>query len=442
MESDQEAPNSETNNQNPSDKPSSEENWSRLTRKKSDDLRAAQRKDGRRKVEAGTKNLNVNPVLEDKTYGNLNEENRVVMRHSIALNIDNFKASTEGFEARPTREYPPLQAVAPPFMSVIIPNYNGRDLLQSVLGALSHQTFSDFEVIFVDDASTDDSVAFVEKFFGPQAFPNGGQQPSWQELRVIVNRQNMGFACSCNAAADVARGSVLVFLNTDTEPEWEWLEELARAVCANPQAAMVTSKMLLFDERTQLHTAGDLLGTDGIPRNRGVWQEDRGQFDNDPAIFSGSGGATAYRRDVWRMLGGFDEEFWMYIEDVDYGFRAQLAGWEAVFAPKARIYHRLSATSGHTLASYYVGRNTIWNLVKNMPRGLLIRNAVAIVAGQLAISLDALQNIRGEAARARLAGQLAGILGIVRQLQKRRIIQQRRVLADEALQKRLSTAHG
>lgn len=417
----------------------SEDNFSKLTRKKkSDDVRAAQRQDGQRKVEAGAKNLNVNPVLDDEKYGSLNEENRVVMRHSIALNIDNFKASTDGFEARPERKYPPLQAVAAPFMSVIIPNFNGRDLLQSVLGALSHQTFTDFEVIFIDDASTDDSVAFVEKFFGAQAFSNSGQQPSWRDLRVIVNRQNRGFARSCNAAADVARGNVLVFLNTDTEPEWEWLEELARAVCASPQAAMVTSKMLLFDERTQLHTAGDMLGKDGIPRNRGVWQVDRGQFDGDTTIFSGSGGATAYRRDVWQMLGGFDEDFWMYLEDVDYGFRAQLAGWEAVFAPKARIYHRLSATSGHTLASYYVGRNTIWNLAKNMPRGLLIRNAAAILAGQLAISVDALRNFRGEAARARLAGQLAGVLGIARQLQKRRVIQQRRVLADESLQSLLS----
>ena len=111
------------------------------------------------------------------------------------------------------------------------------------------------------------------------------------------------------------------------------------------------------------------------------------------------------------------------------------------FAPKARIYHRLSATSGHTLASYYVGRNTIWNLVKNMPRGLLIRNAAAILAGQLAISVDALRNFQGEAARARLAGQLAGVLGIARQLQKRRVIQQRRLLADESLQNLLATKY-
>lgn len=408
------------------------------TRAKSDELRAAQRQEGQRRVEAGAKNSKANPIVEDETYGELNEDNRVVMRHAIALNIDSFKASTEGFEARPQREYPPLQATAAPFLSVIVPNYNGRALLQSVLGALSYQTFTDFEVILIDDASTDESVAFVEQFFSASAFPDPVQAPSWQELRVIVNRQNRGFAASCNAAADVARGQVLVMLNTDTEPEWEWLEELAKSVCANPQAAMVASKMLLFDERAQLHTAGDLLGVDGIPRNRGVWEEDRGQYDSHTTIFSGSGGATAYRKDVWQMLGGFDEDFWMYLEDVDYGFRAQLAGWEAVFAPKARLYHRLSATSGHTMASYYVGRNTIWNIAKNMPRALLLRNFPAIVAGQFKVALDALRNIRGEAARARLNGQLAGLLGLSHALQKRSVIQPRRVIEDNDLQARLS----
>ncbi len=140
---------------------------------------------------------------------------------------------------------------------------------------------------------------------------------------------------------------------------------------------------MLFDRRDTLHTTGDLLGVDGIPRNRGVWQVDRGQFDDWRAVFSGCGGATAYRRDVWQALGGFDEDFWMYLEDVDFGFRARLAGCEAVFA-QARVYHHLSASGGDVLASYYVGRNTIWLIAKNMPRSLLRRNALAIVQGQLA----------------------------------------------------------
>ncbi|MEZ4730355.1 MAG: glycosyltransferase family 2 protein [Caldilineaceae bacterium] len=254
-----------------------------------------------------------NPVVTDETYGVLREENRVVMRHQIALNIDHFRAAPETFVARPQRAYPPLSPAALPFFSVIIPNYNGLRFLATVLDALHQQTFRDFEVILADDASTDESVAFVEA--------------NYPEARLLVNRRNIGFAPTCNLAVAAARGRLVVLLNNDTEPEPAWLAELAKVICAYPHAAMVTSKLLLFDERQKLHTTGDLLGRDGIPRNRGVWEIDQGQYDGQPAIFSASGGASAFRKDVWQQLGGFDEEFWMYLEDVDFGFRAQLAGW-------------------------------------------------------------------------------------------------------------------
>ena len=245
-------------------------------------------------------------------------------------------------------------------------------------------------MIFVDDASTDSSIAFLEESYSEHLENRAYARPACFDLRLMANRHNIGFAASCNLGADVARGRVLVLLNNDTVPESEWLAELAKAVCANPDAAIVTSKMLLFEKRDHLHNAGDLLGRDGIPGNRGVWQRDHGQFDQQTEVFSGSGGGSAYRRDVWQLLGGFDEEFWMYVEDVDLSFRAQLAGWNVVFAPAARLYHHVSATGGGAMASYYVGRNTIWTIVKNMPRGLLIRNLPQIIQAQLKISLDAM----------------------------------------------------
>ena len=366
---------------------------------------------------------NRNPLVLDETYSELRENNRVVMRHTIALNIDNFRAAPDDFAPRPDRTFPALQEVMPPFASVIVPNYNGARLLPVVLGALRGQRFGDFEVIVVDDASTDESVAVIGRDF--------------PDVRLIANRRNGGFVQACNTGAAAARGKIIVLLNSDTEPEPDWLKELVRAIVANPQAAIVTSKILLFDRRDTLHTAGDLLGVDGIPRNRGVWQVDRGQFDDWREVFSGCGGATAYRRDVWQALGGFDESFRMYVEDADFGFRAQLAGYQAVFAPQARVYHHLSASGGDVLASYYVGRNTLWMIAKNMPRSLLWRNAIAILWGQLTVTLAALRAVRGEAARARLRGQVAGLLGLREQLRKRRAIQPRRQLEDEELYRRM-----
>lgn len=371
----------------------------------------------------------LNPVVQDETYGRLNEDNRVVMRHQIALNLDQFRASTDEFEQHPARRYADLQPALTPFMSVIIPNYNGQRFMPTLFDALAKQTFRDFEIILVDDASTDQSIAWLEENW---------QEENAPDLRIIVNHRNVGFVTSVNTGADAARGRIIVLLNSDTDPEPNWLAELAKTICEQPRAAIVASKILLHTERDTLHATGDLMGVDGIPRNRGVWEKDNGQYDAATSIFSGSGCGLAIHKAVWDTLGGFDEDFWMYLEDVDLAFRAQLSGWQAVFAPQARLYHRLSATSGDILASYYVGRNTIWTIAKNMPTSLLTRHLPAIVTSQLTIMFDALKNIQGEAARARLRGQFDGLVGLPRQLVKRRTIQARRHLTDYEFEQRLT----
>jgi GT2 family glycosyltransferase len=151
-----------------------------------------------------------------------------------------------------------------------------------------------------------------------------------------------------------------------------------------------------------------------------VWERDTGQYDAQPEIFGACGGGVMYRRAAWEQTGGFDERLFMYLEDVDLAWRLQLAGWGAVFAPAARLYHHLSATGGGVLASYYVGRNTIWVIAKDMPGPLIHRHFGRIVRAQWRITRDALRAWRGQSARARLRGQLAGVLGLPRVLGWRR----------------------
>jgi GT2 family glycosyltransferase len=396
---------------------------SKSAQRKSLSKRNAQVQAAKDKLQAERKGAGQNPLVEDATYGELREDNRVVMRHQIALNLESFRAAPDDFQLRPTHSYPELRAIASPFLSIIVPTLNGMNWLPTLMEALSQQTFRDFEVIVVDDGSHDNTVSWLEEHY--------------PAVRVIVNRQNRGFVISCNTGADVARGRVIAFLNNDTEPETTWAEELTLAICRQPKAGIFASKLLLFDERQKIHSAGDGMGLDGIPRNRGVWQMDKGQFDQQTAVFGGCGGAVAYRRELWSALGGFDEQFWMYVEDADFAFRSQLLGWEATFVPTARVYHHLSATGGGALASYYVGRNTIWLIAKNMPRVLLRRNLLPIVGAQLGIALDALRHWRGEAARARLRGQIAGIVGLPSILRKRAIIQPRRILDDYELERKM-----
>ena len=200
--------------------------------------------------------------------------------------------------------------------------------------------------------------------------------------------------------------------SNDTEAEPGWLEALVTGLMAQPEAGSAASKMLLFDRRDTLHTAGDMMGKDGIPRNRGVWEKDEGQYDQDRWVFGPCGGAAAYRREAWTQAGGFDPALFMYMEDVDLAWRLQLLGWKAIYVPEARVYHQLSATGGGTLASYYTGRNTIWVIARNWPWELLKRHWRKIVRAQLRIAGDAQRAWRGQAARARLRGLLAGMIGL------------------------------
>ncbi len=206
--------------------------------------------------------------------------------------------------------------------TIIIPNYNGLRFLPTCLDALRAQSYPRAltEIILVDDASTDDSVAFV--------------QANYPEVRIIRMARNSGLAAACNAGARAAIGDLLVMLNNDTEVGPGWLAALVAVAAAQPRAGAIASKMLLFDRRDTLHNAGDLMGADGIPRNRGVWEVDRGQYDAALEIFGGCGGGVAYRREAWEQAGGFDERLFMYLEDVDLAWRLRLRGWEAVFAPR------------------------------------------------------------------------------------------------------------
>ncbi len=312
-----------------------------------------------------------------------------------------------------------------PKVSVIIPNYNGLRFLPVCLDALRAQTYPQeaTEVILVDDASTDASVALVRE--------------RYPEVKIVQLVRNSGLAAGCNAGARGAAGELLVMLNNDTEAEPGWLAALVAASQAHPRAATVASKMLLFDRRDVLHNAGDLMGADGVPRNRGVWERDTGQYDHDLVIFGGCGGGVLYRRAAWEQAGGFDERLFMYLEDVDLAWRLQLLGWDAVFAPAARLYHHLSATGGGVLASYYVGRNTIWVIAKDMPGPLIRKHLGRVLAGQWRVTRDALRAWRGEAARARLRGQLAGVLGLPRVLRWRRAVQRTRIRPLHELEKLL-----
>lgn len=304
--------------------------------------------------------------------------------------------------------------------SIIIPHFNGRHHLDDCLGSLRKQTVQDFEVILADNGSTDGTQAYVR-----QHYP---------EVRLLEIGYNSGFTGACNAGYAASTGEIAILLNNDTEVVPHWLEAILDAFARHPEVGIVACRMMLFDQRDHFHTAGDYYRIDGIPGNRGVWQQDVGQYDAEEYVFSGCGGGAAYRRTMLDEIGFLDDDFFFSCEDVDLGWRAQLAGWKTLYVPTAVIYHKLKASGGSgAMSSYHDGRNFLYVIWKNYPTSLLRQHWPKILRAQWQISKEALQAWRGEAARATLRGQLAGLFGLVKLWPKRRHIQQNRRVDDETL---------
>lgn len=303
-------------------------------------------------------------------------------------------------------------------ISIVIPTFNGVQHLPVCLTALRRQTLPPHQVIVVDNASTDATRDVITR--------------DYPEVTFIRLPENRLFTGACNTGIRASTGEAIALLNNDTEADERWLENIAAALISHPEAGLVASKLRLFDQRDRLHSAGDTYSVRGLPANRGVWQKDAGQFDTE-YVFGACGAASVYRRSMLDKIGLLDEAFQFSCEDVDMSWRAALAGYKCVFAHHAIVYHKVSATGGGVLNSYYDGRNFIWLIAKDMPAGLIRQNLGAILGAQVRIAWSAVRAWRGQAARNRLKGQLTGIVTLPRMLRKRRAVQATRVIGIEEL---------
>jgi GT2 family glycosyltransferase len=244
-----------------------------------------------------------------------------------------------------------------PLVSLIIVDWNSGEYLPRCLESLCLQTFQDFEVIIVDNGSNDHSATNLN-----QRYP---------VLQLQVNRleKNVGFAAGNNIGASLARGKWLVLLNADAFPEQNWLQELVLASQSHPEMISFSSRQLQDTNPKVLDGAGDAYHVSGFAWRIGIGYP-ASQYGLVPAeIFSPCAAAAMYLRQAFLDVGGFDEDFFSYFEDVDLGFRMQLRGYRCLYVPTAIVYHVGSATFGvrSTFALYHTHRNMIWTYFRNMP---------------------------------------------------------------------------
>jgi GT2 family glycosyltransferase len=264
-----------------------------------------------------------------------------------------------------------------PTVTVAVLNYNGRRLLEVVLPSLAAQRYQDFETVVVDDCSTDDSITYLRE-----------QHPG---VRVVgTGTANVGVAAALNIAVRSARSDLVAMLNNDIELDPNWLGELVAALRRHPEASSAACKLLNYWRREELDGAGDIFTRSGIATRRGHGQLDHGQYDHEADVFAPTAGAALYRASALATVGPFDESFYAYFEDVDWGLRAQLSGYRCRYVPSAVAYHMGSATTGGELNRFYFRlhrRNLLAVLIKDPPLGFLAANAPWIGWAQLHIAL-------------------------------------------------------
>lgn len=292
-------------------------------------------------------------------------------------------------------------------ISVIVLNYNGRRFLDGCLSSLASQTQTNFEVILVDNGSNDGSPDYIQAHY------------PW--VRLVRNEENLGFAGGTNAGIRAAKGSYILTLNNDAVADRQMIEELARPM-ADPQVGVCAAKMLFPDGR--INSAGICVSRSGAAWDRGIFQPDQGQYDSMEEVFGACAGAALYRKKMLDEIGLFDEDFFLYLEDVDLAMRARLAGWKCIYVPGARVvhYHGGTAGVGSDLVVYYGNRNIVWYPVKDFPVWLLVTSLPFILGRNLAVI--PYYALRGQG-RVILKSKIDAMKGLPIMLRKRRDVVRR-----------------
>ena len=245
-------------------------------------------------------------------------------------------------------------------VSIIIPHWNGIDVLSECIDSLNNTKYSNFEIIVVDNASSDDSVKWINN--------------NHPKINIVENDQNYGYAGGCNRGIKTSKGDYIVFLNNDTIHEKNWLSNLVSFMNNHPDCAAVQPKILNYYERDKFDYAGGSGGHMDLlcyPFARGrlfLEQEiDNKQYDDDTQCFWASGTAIMVRKKYFLEVEKFDENFFAHMEEIDLCWKLQLKGYKVYVNPKSVVYHKNAVSLPMTSLKKFMlnHRNSIIMLLSN-----------------------------------------------------------------------------
>jgi GT2 family glycosyltransferase len=306
-------------------------------------------------------------------------------------------------------------------ISVVIPTYNGMRYIAECLDSLRTQLRKPDEIILVDDGSTDDTLSMVEK--------------SYPEVHCIRLESNRGFAAAVNEGVRRSTGTYVALLNNDTLTDKAWLRELETTLKEQLSVGFCASKMLFADRPDTINSIGVGFTRAGMAGDIGYGQKDGDKFRQSRPVFGACAGAAMYRKAMLDDIGLFDEDFFMWYEDVDLSFRAQLAGYSCAYVPTAVVYHvgGGTASAANNLHLRYCSRNQVLVMVKNLPDPLRFRyfRGMTIICAKHSLKMM----LQGKTAVIR--GYLAALKDLRRFIKKHRVSSSKSMISSDEIERLL-----
>lgn len=310
----------------------------------------------------------------------------------------------------------------PPKVSILVLNYNGVGFLDDCLNSLKRLDYPDYEVILIDNASSDDSVEYAASNF------------PW--VNVVKHEKNYGLCDGYNRSLGYAGGEYLAFLNNDTRVDRNWLTELVKAA-QEQQADICGSTMLSFDNPERIASLGGRITPIGTGYDIGLNTRDDRRANEAPAVVGAVGsGAMLIEKSVFQALGGFDPDYFACVEDLDLCWRAWLRGYKVIRVPTAIVYHKVGGSWGSRGASQRIlfgQKNRLANIIKNFEFSNVVKGLIISTVYDLARLVIFLSRGKFKNMLSLTKGTVYFIKELPRTMEKRKSIQDSRMLSDKEL---------
>lgn len=316
-----------------------------------------------------------------------------------------------------------------PLVTIIIINWNGGEALKNCLLSLTKINYKNWELIVVDNGSTDGSLENISKIM-----------PKNVNFKIIENKINLGFAYPCNQAVEKASGKYLLLLNNDTRVTANFLSILVAKMESDESLGIIQPKIFLMDKPGYLDNAGSFFTNTGFLKHWGYMEKDSKEFDSEKIIFSAKGACMLIRMDLVKKIGLFDEDFFAYFEESDFCWRAWIAGFQVLYYPKSQIFHKVGFTTRRQNVqhiNYLSFRNRICALIKNLE----FLNLLQFLSLHLILSLGGvfvfLVKLQFNHAFTILKAIFWNIINLPKTLEKRSKVQKLRIISDRDLFKKV-----